>query len=217
MNKRTALLSLTLIAILTITAFSLLMPGSATAEAPAEKAYWYWDAQNSVGMATLDRNANGISANFRTTGLPEGQAVTLWIMFFNHPEFCTTSPCSAPADLFTPGVDGDFYLASGHVTGSSGTMGFGGHLSVGDVSNSGRAELGAGAVPLTNPYGAEVVLALHSHGPALTGTDLAYQLSSFLGGCDIFNGPNGFASGPWDVPDTVGECSTIQYSLHQAD
>ncbi len=70
------------------------------------------------------------------------------------------------------------------------------------------------SVPPTDPFGAEVVLARHSHGPAATGTALVDQLSSFLGGCTTFDGPDGFASGPEDVPDAPGECSTITRSLH---
>jgi hypothetical protein len=216
-NKRTVILTLTLFVLTAVAAIVLMAPGTAAAGGSPENVYWFWDGQNPVGSASLNRNAAGLSANLSATGLPAGQAVTLWFIFFNHPENCLTNPCSLPDDLFTPGVDGDFHLASGHVTGSGGVTGFGGALNVGDVSRSGRAELGAGAVPLTNQYGAEVVMALHSHGPALTGADLAYQISSFLGGCDVFNGPNGFASGPGDVPDAVGECSTIQYALFQAD
>lgn len=199
-----------------VAVFALLSNGSVAAEQPIENVHWFWDSANPTGSASLVRSPSGISADFQSSGLPSGQAVTLWFIFFNHPENCATDPCTLPDDLFTPGVDGDFHLASGHVTGN-GQSGFGGQLSMGDVSGSGRAELGAGAVPLTNPEGAEVILAIHSHGPALTGLDLQYQISSFLGGCDVFNGPNGFAAGPWDVPDAVGECSTIQYAQFQVD
>ncbi len=69
-------------------------------------------------------------------------------------------------------------------------------------------------VPLTNPHGAEVVLALHSHGPMVPSA-MPDQINSFLGGCAAFNGPNGFAAGPGDVPDAVGECSTFVRSLHR--
>lgn len=216
MNKRIFTLFSLVLMLVAVAAFAFLTNGSVTAEQPTESVYWFWDPVNPVGSATLARNASGISTNVQTSGLPADQAMTLWFIFFNHPENCSTNPCTLPDDLFTPGVDGDFHLASGHVTGN-GESGFGGHLSAGDVSGSGRAELGAGAVPLTNPEGAEVVLAIHSHGPAMSGLDLQYQLSSFLGGCAVFNGPNGFASGPWDVPDAVGECSTIQYARFQAD
>jgi hypothetical protein len=72
------------------------------------------------------------------------------------------------------------------------------------------------AVGLVDPWNAEVILLLHSHGPALTGQTLKYQLTSFLGGCDVFlGGADGFADGPGDIPTNVGECSTFQTSTHQ--
>jgi hypothetical protein len=48
----------------------------------------------------------------------------------------------------------------------------------------------------------------------LQGTLLQQQLSSYLGGCGAFNGPDGFATLPEHVPDVDGECSTIQFSHH---
>ena len=103
----------------------------------------------------------------------------------------------------------------------AGTTTFAGHLQAGDTGASGKAELAAAgvapvvAVPLTDVDGAEVVLALHDHGPADSGQTLRAQLSSFLGGCSTFNGPDGFAAGPADIPDAMGECSTFQRSLHE--
>lgn len=64
-----------------------------------------------------------------------------------------------------------------------------GHLPVGETSTSGWAELVEidaappfFVTPLTNPSGAQVTLALHSHGPAQTGQTRAEQMTSFLGG-----------------------------------
>lgn len=176
--------------------------------------YWYWDEVNPVGSAKLVRNSSGISADLTTSGLPAGQAVTLWAMIFNNPEYCSTDPCTAPDDLFTPGVEGDFYFLSGQVIDADGTATFGGRLNVGDTSKSGLAEFGAPAVPLSNPYGAEVHLALHSHGPKVPGLVLKEQISTYLGGCEVFLGPNGFATDPMYLPDEIGECSTIQRSVH---
>lgn len=178
--------------------------------------YNWWDGGTSVGTSQLVRNGAGLSASYHVSGLPAGQAMTLWFIIFNNPENCATSPCSIPADVFNPAASADFYFAAGHVTGGSGNVSLGGHLNVGDMRGSGKAETGmAPAVPLTNPYGAEVLLVLHSHGPALTGPALQYQISSFLGGCQVFTGPDGFAAGETDVPDAPGECSSFQYSLHE--
>ena len=61
-----------------------------------------------------------------------------------------------------------------------------------------------------------VILAVHSHGPKLTGQALKSQLQSYTGGCDSFIGslPGGFAASQAEVPVAVGECSTIQVSPH---
>lgn len=180
-----------------------------------EPVYWFFDIENPVGSAKLIRSPNGATAIFQTSGLPAGQAVTLWFIVFNNPDQCTETPCNVPMDLFTPGVDGDFHAGGGLVTGGSGNATFAGHLQVGDVSKSGRLELGLGGeAPLMDPYGAEIVLAVHSHGPKLQGVQLKEQISTFSGGCLNFLGPNGFASSLDDVPDADGECSTIQFSRH---
>jgi hypothetical protein len=187
--------------------------------------YWSWDSNTPIGTATLIRSASGITAVFDSQGLPAGQAVTLWMIIFNNPEHCDSVPCANvavapnefPPDLFNPGVAGDFHFASGHVTSPAGRLTLGGHLRVGELRASGRLEVGIdGGIPLMDPFKAEVLLAVHSHGPALRGTALKQQLNSFLGGCQAFLGPDGFAAGPGDVPDAVGECSTLQFSVHRA-
>jgi len=221
MSRQKIVISFTLL-------FSLLFLGISLANQPAlagapaqkttEEVQWGWDDDHAVGSSQLIRNHSGLTAVFDTSELPAGQAVTLWFIIFNNPEHCSTSPCSLPADLFTEGVEGDFHFASGHVTGGSGNTSFAGRLNVGDTSGSGRVELGIDdGVGLIDPYKAEVLLAVHSHGPALTGKELKDQLSSFSGGCEVFLGPNGFASGPDEVPDEAGECSTIQFSLHKGN
>lgn len=178
--------------------------------------YPWWVRENPVGVATLIRDSSGLTAIVHTSGLPPGQAVTLWFIVINKPENCSTSPCALPADVFAATTEGDFHLGNGHVIGNNGTATFAGRLNVGETAGSGRIEIGMGpANPLTNPFGAEVVLALHVHGPAQQGAALHSQISTYLGGCETFLGPNGFASGPEDVPTAQGECSTTQLSLHR--
>jgi hypothetical protein len=179
--------------------------------------YWNWDPTTPAGSSKLVRTNAGLSFTYHTSSLPAGQVVTVWIVVFNNPEHCSTRPCSAPADVFNPDVHADFLYGGGHVIGGDGRGNFGGHLRVGDPSGSGLIELGMPelAVGLLNPLTADVQLALHSHGPAGSGQVLKAQLSSFLGGCQTFLGPDGIADGPEDMPVAVGECSTFQYSNHQ--
>ena len=118
---------------------------------------------------------------------------------------------------FNPAVGADFHFASGHVTGGSGNSTFAGRLNVGDTSRSGLVEFGEDPVPLMDAYKAEVLLAIHSHGPALTGKALKDQLSSFTGGCVVYLGPNGFAASENDIPTDKGECTTFQLSTHKGN
>ncbi len=190
--------------------------------------YWSWDTSNQVGTSNLVRNKNGISAEYSTDGLPGGQAMTLWFIVFNNPEACEAGAFSC--GLADMGADrpaqGDFLLASGHVIGADGTATFGGNLKVDDTSGSGLAEFPDACIPdlpdcggevgLVDVENALVVLALHSHGPKLTGQELESQISSFLGGCENFigTGPDGFAANAGEIPANVGECSTFQISPH---
>jgi hypothetical protein len=221
-HLRTSIRSLTLIAALAVIATGgvrdVSARGVAATIAPnltTSPVYWNWDPTTVAGSSTLVRTEAGVSFTYQTSSLPAGHVVTVWIVVFNNPENCATRPCQAPADVDNPAVHADFLYGGGHVIGGSGRGNFGGHLQVGDASGSGLAELGGPAVGLLNTFSAEVILALHSHGPAGSGQVLKAQLSSFLGGCQTFLGPNGIADGPEDMPVAVGECSTFQYSIHQ--
>jgi hypothetical protein len=192
---------------------------ASSAERSTQPVVRMWDG-TPVGSSMLIRTDAGITAAYHTTQVPAGQAVTLWFVVFNNPSACS-GPCGAVDLFFNPAAQGDFLVAAGHVVGGSGKANFGGSLQVGDTSGSAFPEIGMPerAIGLTNPRGAQVALLLHSHGPALTGTALASQLSSFTGGCQVFQGDlempgSGLADGPEDVPDAVGECSTIQASVH---
>lgn len=190
---------------------------SAGPSVSSQDVFWIWDPSAVTGMSSLVRTDMGLSAELRTSELPPGTAMTLWIIVFNNPGACASSPCMA-ADLFNPAVQGDFLYAGGNVVGGGGRSAFGGHVAVGDNSGSGHLEIGAPglAVGLIDPHGAEVHLVVHSHGPASTGQTLKQQISSFLGGCQQFLGnPYGIAEGPDDVPLAAGECSSIQAAVYQ--
>ena len=177
---------------------------------------WWWDDDSTIGGSLMIRGNDAIRAGVYSRSLTPGDVATLWFIVFNNPEACSTDPCSVPADVFNPDAEADFHWGAGAVVNAWGRVWLRGSLNVGETAHSGKAETGlADAEALSNPHGAEVVLAIHSHGPALTGADLDAQLSSFTGGCAVFNGPDGFASGPQDIPDEVGECSTLTHSLHR--
>jgi hypothetical protein len=177
--------------------------------------YWNWDTVNPVGTSEITRSSSGITAVFKTSGLPAGHAYTLWMVFFNNPELCSVPlACTAPAEVGSPVIGSDFHFVAGTIVGGSGNLTVAGHLKIGDISGSGLVELGNTGFPLVEPFKAQVVLAIHSHGPKLTGPGLKSQISSFLGGCEVFLGPDGVGTGPEHIPAQVGECSTLQFSAH---
>lgn len=197
--------------LLSITAFA----GGGVSKAPM---FNWWNGEAVVGQTVLHRSADGLKAGIKiNAGYTDNDRVlTLWFMVFNTPEGCAGSPCTVN-DLGNPDAGADFLYGGGIITTQKKAQ-FGGSLATGDVSGSGFIEFGVPpeAVPgLIDPMNAEVLLALHSHGPSASGEDLKMQISSFLGGCAVFLGDGGFAGGPEDVPDVPGECSTIMYSMHQ--
>lgn len=208
--------------VLALTVLALALGGGAAMAAGAQVAsrdvFWIWNPAAMTGSATLVRNDHGVTASLQTSGLPAGHAMTMWIIAFNNPAACAQSPCMA-ADLFNPAVQGDFLYGAGNLVGGNGRIAFGGHRRVGDNSGSGHLEVGTGelAVGLIDPWGAEIHLVVHSHGPAVPGATLREQIGSFLGGCAAFLGDAlGIAQGPDDVPLLTGDCASIQAAVFPA-
>lgn len=207
---------LALVAAMAVSTLIPATPAAAAGSTSKEPVTWIWEDSPAQGRSVLTRDQAGVSGRLVSGGLTPGDAVTLWIVVFNTPEGCATTPCTMPDDVFNPDANADFHWADGAVVEPNGMAAFDGRLNVGDVSGSGKTETGMGtAVPLLDPAGAEVRLTLHSHGPAASGDALVAQLTTFLGGCAVFTTPNATAAGPNDVPDEFGECSAIQSSIHR--
>lgn len=228
MNARTGRKNFVLLAVALVVV--LITAGTAlAADQTVRPVFWSWDLGGTpIGTSKLVRTNNGLGASFHTNELTPGHAVTLWFVVFNYPQLCSDGRCG-PDDMgLGKPAQGDFLYGGGHVVGGSGTGNFGGHLKVGDTSRSGLAErlvqrgvcqdIEACPTPgLINPEGALVILALHDHGPALTGQALVEQISTFLGDCQSgdIGDPDGFATGPDDLPIPAGGyCSTIIRSPH---
>lgn len=89
-------------------------------------------------------------------GSPE--VFTLWSFVFNYPENCT-DPCG-PDDLNNPDVEFGVYNTAGHANAGA-TLVLSGRFGVGDPAG---APPGITPHPLSNPAGAEVHVAVTSHG-----------------------------------------------------
>ena len=154
---------------------AILLAGSSAASAqPPETA----DVMNQGGLgvaspdgARVVRQPNGLAVSVSmpapasgsyvypdgtTPGSPE--VFTLWVFVFNHPEHCTGT--CGPDDLTNSDVEFGVYNAAGHANAGS-TLTLSGHIKVGDPA---AAPPGITPHPLVNPAGAELHVAVTSHG-----------------------------------------------------
>ncbi len=156
-------------------ASTLLLAGSLSATAAAPERADVWDQGGATVYAPegarLVRQAKGIAVSVKMPTPEPGQYLypdgtvpghpevfTLWMFVFNYPENCD-GPCG-PDDMTNPAVEFGVYNPAGHAAAGS------------SLTLAGRAGVGdpAGAPPgimphdLSNPAGAEVHLAVTSHG-----------------------------------------------------
>ena len=129
---------------------------------------------------SLSRNNGGVFVTTHVQGLTPGTVVTAWLVAFNNPKYCATNPCSV-ADIANPDVDASPVYIGGRIIGLDGAATYGAYRSVGDATGWNGGGTGNG---LVNPLGAEIHIALRTHGPASADPAiLAMQLSTFNGGC----------------------------------
>ena len=165
-----------------------------------------FDGAAQPGATMVVRSKNGIAVSWGSsgTGVIAGDAVTLWVVIFNRPENCAVPWQCGEDDIFVdPGPpETDIYLGGGNVIGGNATIHVSGRVSTHDDPHFGGA-FGGG---FTNPKGAEVHLVLRSHGPKVA-ANMPAQINDFFGGCDVFLDPPA-------IPEAVGECSDVQFSIH---
>lgn len=150
--------------------------------------------------ARLVRQANGIAVSVKMptpepgsylypAGTEPGhpEVFTLWMFVFNRPEHCS-DPCG-PDDMTNPDVEFGVYNPAGHVNAGR-TLNLSGRVGVGDTA---QAPPGITPHDLSNPAGAEVHLAVTSHGgldPATLPNEFRIPTGSGACGCwwvAIFN------------------------------
>jgi len=163
-------------------------------------------------QAELFATENGITMNFRTSGLEEGHVYTAWWAIINNPENCETSPCTG-ADILgnTDGVNAEVTYADSILASEEGKMEFAAYLATGDVP---EAWFGNG---LTNPLGAEVQVIINDHGPFIPDI-VDNMLNSYRGGCTDESLPPPFP----DTAKSDGEpgpntCKLIQFAVFQQE
>ena len=162
-----------------------------------------------IGKSTLHRNGNGITINFKTTGLMPGHAYTLWWVVWNKPENCATPGACVESDFANAGdVEVQLLYAAGHISGNNGKGNFSAHLKENDDTGSihelfGLPNFGG----LQDAQKAEIHAVLRSHGPKIPG-QVSEQINSYEGGCVVNFAP--FT----EIPDEAGECGDIFAAIH---
>lgn len=175
--------------------------------------------------ANMVRTMNGINFRVDTNSLEPGHAYTLWVVIFNEPGNCLTAPdpCT-PADLFHSGAKPDMLYGAGAVASGSGGAILAGRTRLGDVSGSVQAPVGLFSYGLVDPFGAEVHLVVHNHGPVIP-EFMPDMIQSLAGGCTDAGIPAQGAPSPWNdfalSPAYAQEfgrlgpnaCLSVQYSI----
>lgn len=145
--------------------------------------------------ARLLRQPNGIAVSVKMPTpesgsylYPDGtepghpEVFTLWMFVFNYPENCATPYECGLGDMRNPNVEFGVYNPAGHVA-SDGTLTLAGRVGVGDAA---QAPPGVTPHDLSNPAGAEVHLAVTSHGgldPATLPNEFRIPTGSGVCGC----------------------------------
>ena len=183
---------------------------------------WWW-GEGTGGTAKIVRTNKGISGNFSSSlansvGSAEGLAVTLWLIIFNNPDECATSPCSE-SDLGNPAVMPDALYGAGNIVDDSEEASFGFSLKAGDNSGS-IADLfflptdDGEPWGLVDPRGAEVHYVLRLHGPMIP-LEMPAQIKTYGGGC-VDYAPYGYMP-PADESELKlgwGECQDVQAAIN---
>lgn len=192
-------------AVLTAIVASAIAAGSASGDAASvERTPMRWHMQSGnphmsvIGdgaRAKLTRTSNGISYAINTHGLRAGHAYTVWVVVINNPAACASSPCAPNPDILkNPSTDSQLIYGTGHLVGSSGRTGFGGHVARGPLPEGWLPDQG-----LEDPLGAEIHLVLNDHGPKLA-SFMPGMIRTYRAGCTdaslpaIFP-PSAFADG----------------------
>ncbi len=114
----------------------------------------------SVSMPTPQPSTYVYPAN--PPGIVPGhpEVFTLWAFVFNHPDLCTDGICNGDDLGADADAKGSVYNVAGHPA-SGRSLTLAGRLKVGQAA---LAPPGVEPTPLTNPAGAEIHLAVTSHG-----------------------------------------------------
>jgi len=132
--------------------------------------------------ASITRTSGGVSLAVRAHDLPVGDAVTMWLVAFNHPENCSDGVCDGNDVMPPPGnleAGVSVHYLDGRIVSEVGTA-----LFFGTLANN-TSDYALFGPSVENAFTTEYHIVLRSHGLASGHHDiLQAQLNSINGGCD---------------------------------
>ena len=129
------------------------------------------------GQARLQRLADRVVLNLRSSELEAGAVYTVWFVVFNNPEYCDGA-CGAD-ELGDPDVVTSVLWGNGRLINQSGLGSFTATLQ----ENNAPGEIISGP-GLLDAQGAEIHAVLRTHGAPIP-SQLHEQLTTLAGGCDV--------------------------------
>jgi hypothetical protein len=180
-------------------------------------AIWLSDPEGDVGANGIEQgdlvegssgtarvNKNGATITVKATGLEQGHAYTMWVVYFSDQTQCVDG-CNG-ADL--PDARGGVLFGDGKVADGSGELTFTARLNDGDGAPPGPPPPFAFAPYEAGPDN-EFHVVIRSHGPTLAG-EVSDQIHTYGGGCAVEVGPPPEGVGDFPVPAAPGECGDVQ-------
>ncbi|MEL7043530.1 MAG: hypothetical protein AAGL66_00715 [Pseudomonadota bacterium] len=140
-------------------------------------------------FSTLRRRERMVKYTIETSGLLEASPHTVWLVVYNYPEYCQTTPCGLLDLPFVPGhdprVQASFVNAGGGVSNYDGTGQFSGTVYAASRGlNSSEVVVGPGMI---NARGSQIDIVLRFHGQPANLSDLLAAIKEYRGACNDSN------------------------------
>jgi len=159
-------------------------------------------------QSRLARHEHKVKAKVKTRELSPGNAYTVWLVIFNTPEGCQTSPCGEADIGYGPATSSVIWSGASGVARPNGKLKTKGVLRVGNPAGYQQllADLGAPDPGFLDADDAEIHFVIRDHGPVTGNPD---QLTTFEGDCT--------AASSFGLGAGTYECVDVQFSIHEAD
>ncbi|MEM9315632.1 MAG: hypothetical protein AAGA95_13480 [Pseudomonadota bacterium] len=147
------------------------------------------DQRPETDFTILSRREKLVSYTVKTSGLLEESPHTVWLVVYNYPEYCQTTPCGLFDLPFLPGhdprVQASFVNAGGGVSNVDGTGHFTGTVYAASRGvNGSEVVVGPGMI---NTRSSQIDIVLRFHGQPANLSDLLAAIKEYRGACNDSN------------------------------